>query len=88
MFREAIKISNKVFQVTAFELPALAGTEDVVPTLKFIAYEPRTQVQVGVCIMDTNSLIFDEEGEHTLLGFQTPRYMKINRKDHFQIFAT
>lgn len=40
-------MSSTLFHLTAYELPS--SETSPVPTLKFIAYEPQTQMQVRVC---------------------------------------
>lgn len=46
VFLRAVNISNTLFHVTAYELPFEEASHDIVPALKFVAYEPGTQMQV------------------------------------------
>lgn len=48
VFRRAVNVSSVLFQITAYELPqAEEASRDAAPTLRFIAYDPKTQMQVG-----------------------------------------
>lgn len=46
IYRGAVNVSSTLFHLTAYEIPSSEETSPV-PALKFIAYEPRTQLQVG-----------------------------------------
>lgn len=47
IYRGAVNVSSTLFHLTAYEIPSSEETSPV-PALKFIAYEPRTQIQVGI----------------------------------------
>lgn len=47
VFRRAVNVSSILFQITAYELPPTEASRDAAPTLRFIAYDPKTQMQVG-----------------------------------------
>ena len=47
MFRRAVNVNSKLFQITVYELPPPEPSQEIAPTLKFIAYDPKTTEQVG-----------------------------------------
>ncbi|CAM9205390.1 unnamed protein product [Chrysoparadoxa australica] len=65
IYRRALKMNGRLFQVTAFELrPRVGEPEAAVPTLKFIAYEPKSQLQV-VAVAEAVAVLELAGGEHS-----------------------
>eukprot|EP00752_Nemacystus_decipiens_P012886 g11406.t2 len=64
VFRRAVNVSSTLFQITAYELPAPESSQDTAPTLRFIAYDPKTQVQL-VSVVQPGAVLELGGGPHS-----------------------
>ncbi|CAM9212025.1 unnamed protein product [Ectocarpus sp. 13 AM-2016] len=63
VFRCAVNISSTLFQITGYELP-LEKSSDATPCLRFIAYDPKTQLQL-VAVAQPDAVLELGGGEHS-----------------------
>eukprot|EP00903_Cladosiphon_okamuranus_P017650 g16254.t1 len=64
VFRRAVNVSSTLFQVTAYEVPAPEARQGAAPTLRFIAYDPKTQVQL-IAVIHPDAVLELGGGPHS-----------------------